>query len=278
MPGSKYSRKRTRYRRKTYRRKRYGSKTYRKRRSYSTTVRTGIGMVLPPRLITKLKGIAFNVVSDLDPADFDSYTYRLNSIYNYDAQDVNNRPRGYNEIAAFYQRYRVYKVTWMIQCPAVNDRLMIVVLPVNNPITAITNLQDAVEYPRAIYRQLGYAGNNPVTIRGGIYLPKLTGAPPSTYKADDRYSAAINGNPAEVMDLLVGIYNSSGSANLGVTFTVQLIYHVELFDPLALPSSDVSVAALATFEPYVTGKYLHNKAKQIDPRPPGLEGPAGKII
>jgi len=263
-----------------FRRRRYGSKYIKRRRPYTSVVRTGIGMVMPPRLLTKMKGITLNVVTDLDAGDFDAYTFRLNSIYQYNTQNVNDRPRGYNEIAVFYNRYRVYKVSWMAQIPATADRLMCVALPVNNPVTGITDFQDAIEYPRAIYRQLGYNGNNPVTIRGSLFLPRLSGAPVATYKADDRYSSAIDGNPAEIMDLVVGVYNSSNTNNVGLTFTVQLVYYVELYDPTILPSSDVPPAVFAAMEPYISGKYKHIKAsdklkydlENPDPWPPGLEG------
>jgi hypothetical protein len=165
---------------------------------------------------------------------------RLNSIFDPNSTGTGHNPYGYDQLAALYNRYRVlrthYKIIFGNQAGSYN----LVVVPINGALSsAITNnttFESACEVPFAKKFTQAGGGAPTVVVSGVIELNKLNGVRLVEYLADDRFEAQIGANPAEVINLVIGTYNPTGST-INATFTVELRYEVDLHDPLSLPGS-----------------------------------------
>jgi hypothetical protein len=163
----------------------------------------------------------------------------LNSLFDPDRTGTGHQPYGYDQVAALYNRYRVFVTKWKIVFHAESVGFYIVVVPSNGALaTAITNQASftlACESPRAVVRCQG-VGANDVIIYGSVALNDLNGSSLQEYGGDDRFQAIFGASPTELMLLNIGIYDQSGSS-VTVDFDVSLEFHVEVHDPLMLAQS-----------------------------------------
>lgn len=164
-----------------------------------------------------------------------SQQYRLNSVYDPNVTGVGHQPYGFDQLAALFNHYRVFKCSWHVAFAPSNDRLHIAVGPVNGSST-FSSVESLGEFPSAVSRVLGYSGGIPCVFKGSCYLPRLTGATSVQYRTDDRYSSIVSDNPAEAMNLNIAVYNPSGST-VATSMTITLVYHTEFYDPLVLGPS-----------------------------------------
>jgi hypothetical protein len=166
--------------------------------------------------------------------------FRLNSIFDPNAAVGGHQPYGYDQLAALYNRYRVLSCHWKVIFGTQASTYHIVILPINgalaSAITTALTFETACEMPRARTFTQGGGGSPTIVAQGGIKLNDLNGVTIPEYLADDRFEAQIGANPAEVMNLVVGNYNpTAGTITIG--YTVELIYKVDIHDPLALAGS-----------------------------------------
>lgn len=163
----------------------------------------------------------------------------MNSLFDPDRTGTGHQPYGHDQIAALYNRYRVWSLQWKITFHAESQGFHVVVTPTNgNLATAITNVTSfaaACETPRANVHSQG-TGANSVVLRGNLQLNELNGSSPTEYKSDDRFQAVFGSSPGELLLLNIGTYNSSGST-VAIDFIVELWYHVEVYDPIILAQS-----------------------------------------
>jgi hypothetical protein len=164
---------------------------------------------------------------------------RLNSIFDPDLTGTGHQPYGYDQLSALYNRYRVLSSSWKITFHAESQGFYAVVVPSNGNLgTAITNLASftlAGETQRSEIKSQG-TGANAIVFSGSINLNDLNGVTLTEYLADDRFEAQIGANPVELIVLNIGTYNPSGST-VAVDFSVEMLYHVDLHDPIALAQS-----------------------------------------
>jgi len=161
--------------------------------------------------------------------------YRLNSLFDPDATGGGHQPYGFDQLAALFAHYRVYKCKWHIEFSGSNDRLHICVLPING-INASTTIPAVSEQPLAVTKAMSFNGGFPIKFKGSAYLPKLTGASSVQYRTDDRYSAAVSASPTEAMQLGIYVYNP-GASTVATSCNVTLVYYSEMYDPITLGQS-----------------------------------------
>lgn len=164
-----------------------------------------------------------------------SQQFRLNSVFDPNVTGVGHQPYGFDQLAALFAHYRVFKTSWHVAFAPSNDRLHIAVAPVNGS-NSFTSVESLGEFPAAVSKVMAYAGGPPCTFRGSTWLPRLTGATSVQYRTDDRYSAAVTTNPVEAMYHNIVVYNPSGGT-VDTSMTVTFMYHVEFYDPVILGPS-----------------------------------------
>lgn len=196
------------------------------KRGYTTRIHKDLGFIAP-RTIVRLKYSDQENIT-VPVSSFGDVTYRLNSIFqpNYIG---GHQPYGRDQLAALYNRYRVFATKWVVVIAPTNDVLYASTCPVNGNVT-FAQYTLIAENPRAMTKTTSI-GSTPLVLKGKIYLPRLGGDYRMEYRTDDRFSAVMTANPTERMDLHVGLNNPSSTVAVNCRFFITLMYYCECYDP-----------------------------------------------
>jgi hypothetical protein len=189
---------------------------------------------IAPRLRTKLRyNEQVGVTTSAGPG-YVNYDWNLNGLFDPNSTGTGHQPRGFDQLASLYNRYRVYRTKWEIIATVTNsaDGALLGVMPSNVPTPGTFN--DLSEQTYAVVKPFSQA--TPVVIRGQIGLAQLNGKSPEAYMADDTTGAQITANPSEQLILHTGVLNTAGAAVLYTLF-VSLEFDVEFSDPTQLNQS-----------------------------------------
>jgi len=112
--------------------------------------------------------------------------------------------------------------------------------PVNgllaSSIVDAATFQTASESPHVVTKTQSGGGGPTITISGSMSLMKLNGVTKTEYLADDRFEAAIGASPTEIMTLVIGTYNPTGSTQAPI-ITVEMWFFVDFHDPILVAGS-----------------------------------------
>lgn len=185
------------------------------------------------RYITKLRYVGNFALSTVNIP----YVYALNSIFDPDVSGTGHQPYGHDQLAAMYNRYRVYAVKYHIRCqPLDGSNQYLIAVPINQPFVA-ASFDDAREKPRSKYILQTQGGDSRPLINK-LSLPSLTGKTRAQYMSDDRYQAPFGSDPVENMQLQIYSYNAGGlTTSASARCTIELTYYIECFDPNVLNQS-----------------------------------------
>lgn len=163
------------------------------------------------------------------------YRMNLNSLYDPDQTGTGHQPYGFDQMAALFNRYRVYGVSYQVQGYQFNNPIRFGCVATNDSASP-SNLATLVELPRS-KTAIQINGGSTAKITGYVNLPSLTGRTKAQYMADDRYQAQNNTNPQEALILNIMAQSLSDTALESCTMLVTMNFHVEWFDPIVFASS-----------------------------------------
>lgn len=208
-----------------------------RRAASRTVVNRGISLIAP-RYITKLKySDEFSLSSSAGvPA---LYQFNLNSLFDPDRTGVGHQPYGFDQIAALYDKYRVFSVSWRIEAVGATsgDCMRLTVVPADGiSFSSLTNRTYIMELPRAITKEQAF-GQNKVQFRGRITLPRLSGQTSTEYKGDDTKWALTSASPVDALTL--SIFGCSPGTGVSTTSNIRitLVYRCEFWDPNSVAQS-----------------------------------------
>lgn len=190
---------------------------------------------IAPRTVVKLKYHE----DYLTPGVIVDQRFNLNSIYDPNLTGTGHQPLGHDQYATFYNRYRVYKVSYVvgIACLGANENYK-VSIGASNSTVSFTDPSVAAESPT--FKTQLVSNASPIIMKGSYYLPSINGSTSAVYKADDRFAALFGSSPTEqiVMHIVTSSVGNDAVPTSGkLGFTVNLVYHCELFDPKDLAQS-----------------------------------------
>lgn len=199
----------------------------------SMTVRQP-GSCVPDLLRTRLR---YNESLQLAPGiTTGSYWYRINSLFDPNYTGTGHQPYGFDQLAVFYNRYKVRGVSWKVIASGTNTDLNLTIVPFNNA-TGFSNQQTSSEAPYAVNDVLAAESAGAGTKRiykGYISMKKLMGRT----ILDDRDEAVITTNPSEIAMLGINYASSDGVTTISnLNFFVELTYYCELFDKIPVVGS-----------------------------------------
>lgn len=188
------------------------------------------------RLVTTLKYNEVVTLSIPVGPGFVDYLFNLNSIFDPNRTGAGHQPKGRDQLATLYNRYRVYSTKAAVKLVVSGADVAptkLVIVP-SNSTTAFANITDAEETfgSRSNWYSI-YA--QPVT--SGVYnLPEINGRSRKSYEADDLTQANVGADPAESIILHCCAANTTGLAQTAF-LDITLIFHVEFMDPVQLAQS-----------------------------------------
>jgi len=195
---------------------------------------------IPARFVTKMKYAEATTVTGFG---MQTYRWNLNSLFDPNRTGTGHQPYGMDQLcgpagSTLYNRYRVYRVDYVLTVSNDDYNIHYAALPANDPTIPINNVSEARENPRCQYA-VQNPGGTLKKIKGSISLASLMGRTAAQYAADDTYAAVYNATPSEIAVLNVyaqGLNDDIGTS-MSHTINILLTYHVELFDPHVLDQS-----------------------------------------
>lgn len=225
---------------KTTRRRRGGLRRYRGKKRSTTLANKSALAPIPARYITKMKYAESFVLSGVGMR---TQQMNLNSLFDPNRSGIGHQPYGFDQLcgpsgSALYNRYRVFKVDYVVVVANDQYNIHYAVLNTNDASPPIGNVSEARENPRC-----QYACQNPggtlKKITGSISLPSLMGRTKAQYMSNPDYQATYNATPNElaVMNIFTQGLNDDIGVSMSHTVNILLTYHVEFFDPHVLDQS-----------------------------------------
>lgn len=157
--------------------------------------------------------------------------FNMNSLFDPDRTGAGDQPVGFDQWAAFYNRYIVYKfkIEWIVQS---SGALSVATLGSN---------QDSAVGTAAVLGQPLSHINGAILgeqARGTEYynLPKMTGRTFKEYMADDRFQALTSASPTELAVWRIRVDSASGT-NTSADFIVKCTFWCEFSDRNQLAAS-----------------------------------------
>ena len=182
--------------------------------------------------------ITYSDIIALSPAStIGQYTFRGNSAFDPDYTSTGHQPLYFDQLAAPYERYRVYASSITVQ--AVNEQvgsaLMLTVIPASE-ITTFTTSVYPLEIPYARgARLIGVGGIFTAKVQHHMSTSKILGLRPREI-LDQDYSALKGANPSSIWYWQLVVQNLSAE-NILTSLQVIITYDVEFYDRASvLPS------------------------------------------
>lgn len=204
-------------------------------RSYTSVIpQTG----RPQRMIAKLVYFTSGQLANAAGL-YQTQQMNLNSLYDPDRSGIGHQPLGRDQWATWYNRYRVFKTDYIITFTNLDpDQAAIVSIINTNGLPTFTDYA-AFEQPGAYVKQLSPrdGGLSRMQIKGSVYLPRLNGKAPVSYRGNDDTQALMSANPAEVLTQSLVVAPVIPGSEVNVGYTIKYVYHCELFDPNTLAES-----------------------------------------
>lgn len=189
----------------------------------------------PDRVIVRLPYVnTANVSSGLTLYD---QVWNLNSIYDPDQTNAGHQPRGFDQWAAIYNRYRVFAVSGILTVRQRAVHGISVNLIPNNQTTSMNGTTLVSELVRSGRPRITSSNQPPVQIKFRYACNSITGVTPMQYRTDDRFQATVTANPTEAICLHQVVRSLDGATTIDYEYDIKLMYHVEFYDKVDIASS-----------------------------------------
>lgn len=160
--------------------------------------------------------------------------FRGNSIFDPDQTGAGHQPRGFDQLATLYGRYKVFRSKLEVMAVTSNNDnggcMEITIIPtIDNSTFTGEDPERLIEIPGAKMITLAPGVESMTEISmttAGIY-----GVPRSVVNTDDLYSAVITTNPVRQWYWGIAAQVSDGISTMDAHMYTKLTYHVTLFAP-----------------------------------------------
>lgn len=214
--------------------RKYAKRAVRKARMAKGYTSRTIQTARPQRMLAKLPYFTSGQLNNTVGL-YQQQLMNLNSIYDPDRSGIGHQPLGRDQWITWYNRYRVYKVSYVITFTNLDPDQSATVAVINQNGVPTYADESAFEQPGAFMKVIGARdGSSRTQIKGTVYLPRLNGKTPSAYRANDDTQALFGANPAEILTQALVVAPTLVGAEVNVGYTIKYLYYCEMFDPLTL--------------------------------------------
>lgn len=164
------------------------------------------------------------------------YTYTANSLFDPNQTGAGNQPVGFDQWAAFYLNYRVYKTTYKVSFSgySVSPGTMCCCIPGNTVVVwAAGDMQKLLSQPYVKTKVL-QMGSNTTEITGVLNHPAILGLTAEQYRNSENTSSGTAASPTDASLFQVVLATQDQASNVNVAITVQFTFYSEMFGRLTL--------------------------------------------
>jgi len=240
------------------------NRTKGKKKGYKLQSTTGYECVIAPRFT----GVAPTTYVTLKYYEFVSFSmattvgsqqlFNLNSLFDPNRTGTGHQPYYYDNLALMYNRYRVLRAKWRITVSA-SLGVLAAVVPMNGTTTSVSNqttFEAVAEMPWAKNTIIPASGGPIYTFKGSIDMNVLNGVPKQEFLDDDRFEAQIGASPAELIVLLIAMYNPNGATATAYA-GCELIFEANMHDQLPVSQSLNKLKAELNLEKRRVQEFIH---------------------
>nr|AGA18482.1 hypothetical protein [uncultured marine virus] len=192
-----------------------------------SSVHPGQGLVAKKQTVLLRYADSFLLASGSTPT---SRLFRVNGLFDPDAAVGGHQPRGFDQLAVLYKRYRVTKACLEVwTCPTSPSSECMTVVTMRNDNNPIPDTRNAIEDPECVLKMV--ASDRPAYIKKEIDLKKYM----IDYDVDD-YAATVSALPANQLFFHIVNCGVAGQNQQNNQIQIRITYEAEFFDP-QLPSS-----------------------------------------
>jgi hypothetical protein len=187
------------------------------------------GLIMPDRYVTHL---AYSLPGDLTVSNATSgqHIFAGNSCFDPDMTLTGHQPMGFDQLAAFYNKYRVYKSAIKVELQRTTDAFEYTVTPSLN-ISSPGTVGTAMENPFNVYSSVASSVFTS-SIETTISTRKLWGVGNLT---QDNFASLVSTDPVNLWYWIINARTFDNATAITVRFNYLVVYTVEFFDrqPLA---------------------------------------------
>lgn len=219
---------------KTRRKRRLGRRRVRRTRVSRFARRPTGDSFLPPVLRTKLRYQGFNSLSSTPTMA--TQVIRANSLYDPNLTGAGHQPRGFDELAALYNEYRVFGVYVDVSFKVTTNTFAYVGWSqVASNVSAPTSINGVVECRRGFNKLI--ASDKVYRIRRYFSVAEVNSVSKEVVRADDNYKAAVSANPTEGPVIQIHAASPDESTSTVVHCNYVLTYYCQFMNPKFLSQS-----------------------------------------
>lgn len=164
------------------------------------------------------------------------------NLYDPDYTGIGHQNMGFDQLAAIYNRYRVYGITYKLTFVNTSTQMQTEVAAIHKVTSGLeSTMEDLLERPYRKSMILGIEGSGQAvkTITGYLDLSRLWGVAKKLVRIDDLYQAAVGdtGGPTRQGYLQLYTWPLDGTTATASYCRVQMIHHCVFFDRKNLISS-----------------------------------------
>jgi len=215
-----------------------GGKRRKARASRALTVlRPGINAVLPDNYRTKLRYSTYYQLYSASGLAIHK-VFNANSLFDPDFTGSGHQPRGFDQLAALYGRYRVNSITVKVSIANLTNAglLLAQIWCDNDSSDPGSTVRYEMNDQAMKASPVGGAGGDVTVLKKTWQLWKVAASSKRKYEDDDRYSAQVTTDPAE--GLFVHLVTDSPQNTVhSAEGLIELVYDCTFYDAKTITSS-----------------------------------------
>lgn len=217
---------------KRYKRRRKFKRRRKRKSSLNTVIVRGPNIV-PDRILTKL---SYSSAQNFTGTGYHNFVFRGNSLFDPDFTSSGLQPTGFDQLAAFYDRYKVYScscsLTMVNNSSEVAQFVLVPIVETSTPSSSIS-IDQALPYAK----QRVLSGNLGTPIVN-IYSSMMTKTIRGENIQDDDYSALVSSNPSKQWHYHLSAQAVPSSANaINITWVINMTFKCMFFKRKSLNTS-----------------------------------------
>lgn len=157
------------------------------------------------------------------------HAWAINDLYDPDVTGVGHQPKGFDQLAPFYQSWRVFGARITVQgVQLTQNTSSVIIVGASDSLLTPAGIREAYEERQARC----YIVNDEKPFKFTRYFPcnVIKGNTKQQYKSEDNFVGHFTGSPADIIYAYTGACNLDESTSTEFSYRVIITYYCCMFD------------------------------------------------